>query len=62
MGISQKSEDDSAQEASSAVHTTTMEPDLLQRRRVIASRGDCRVDASTACYRNENLTKTQCTP
>ena len=54
IGISQKFEEDSAQAESSAVHTTAMEPGRLQRRCVITSRGDCRFDTSTACYRNEN--------
>ena len=31
---------------------------MLQTRRANASRGDCRVDTSTACYRTANLTKT----
>ena len=52
---------DNTQAASSAVHTTAMEPDLLQRKCVIISRGDCRVDCSTACYRKENLNEDQCT-
>jgi hypothetical protein len=59
IGISQALEADNAHAASSAVHTTATEPDLLQRKCVITSRGDCRVDGSTACYRNEKLTKTK---
>jgi hypothetical protein len=57
--MSQRIEDDNAQEARSAVHTTAPEPALLQKRRVSASREGRTVDASTACYHDEIPTNTK---